>query len=111
MDGFCLDKKKAGAAVVQFDRKLDKKQEKRHFLEKNKDLFDTELQTILDTLALSIKRTRNVGLIIVTVFTNSQTAITKIWDLKTRVNGDVVQNLVYQNAQVNKNTGQTLVLR
>ena len=89
-DGSRLDGGKVGAAVVEFDRRLDKWQEKRRFLGKNKDTFDAELWAISDALVLGIKRTRNVGPTTVTVFTDSQAAITKILDPKARVDGDAV---------------------
>lgn len=63
-----------------------------------------------DVLASTIKKTRNVGCITVTVFTDSQAAITKILDLKARVVRNVVQNSIYQNAQIIKNTKPTVVL-
>lgn len=47
----------------------------------------------------------------VTVFTNSQAAITKILDLKTKVGRDTVRNLVYQNTHIIKNTRYTIVLQ
>ena len=62
-------------------------------------------------MALGIKRTRNVGPTTVTVFTDSQAAITKILDPKARVGGDAVRDLVYQNAHVIKNAGHTVALR
>ena len=62
-------------------------------------------------MALGIKRTRNGGPTTVTVFTDSQAAITKILDPKARVGGDAVRSLVYQNAHVIKNAGHTVVLR
>ena len=43
MDGSHLNRKKVEAAIVEFDRRLDKLQEKQHFLGKNKDSFDVEL--------------------------------------------------------------------
>ena len=110
-DGSRLDVGKVGAAVVWFDGKLNKWQEKRRFLGKNKDSFDAELWAILDALVLGIKRTRNVGPTTVTVFTDSQAAITKILDPKTRVGGDAVRSLIYQNAHIIKNAGHNVVLR
>ena len=57
------------------------------------------------------KTQRNVGPTTVTVFTDSQAAISKIQDPKARVGGDAIRNLVYQNAHVIKNAGYTVVLR
>lgn len=65
-------------------------QEKRRFLSKNKDSFDTKLQAISDILTLDIKRTKNVDATIIIVFTDFQMAIIKILDLKARVNRNVV---------------------
>lgn len=110
-DGSRLDVGKVGAAVVWFDKRLNKWQEKRRFLGKNKDSFDAELWAISDALVLGIERTRNVGPTTVTVFTDSQAAITKILDPKARFGGDAVRSLVYQNAHVIKNAGHTVVLR
>lgn len=42
-NGLRLDKKKVGVAVVWFDKKQDKWQEKRRYLGKNKDFYDVEL--------------------------------------------------------------------
>lgn len=86
-NGSRLDGGEAGAADVWFDRRLGKWQEKRRFLGKNTDSFDAELWDISDALALGIKRTKNVGPTTVTVFTDSQAAITKIRDPKARVGG------------------------
>lgn len=98
-DGSRLDFGKVGAAVVWFDKWLDKWQEKRRFLGEHKDSFDAELWSISDALVLGTKKTRNTGPTTVTVFTNSQAAISKIFDSKTKVGRDAVRNLVYQSAQ------------
>lgn len=70
-DGSRLNGEKSGAAVVWFDRKPVKWQEKRHFLSKNKDSFDVEIWVISNALLLGIKRTRNISNRTVTVFINS----------------------------------------
>lgn len=57
------------------------------------------------------QKTRNVSPTTVTVFTDSQTAITKILDPKTRPRGDTVGDLFYQNTYEIRNGGHTLVLR
>lgn len=62
-------------------------------------------------MALYIKKIKNVGTTTVTIFTDSQAAITKILDPKAKVDGDTVQNLVYKNAQIIKNAGHTIVLQ
>ena len=80
-DGSRLDVGKAGAAVVWFDDKLDKWQEKRRFLGKNKDSFDAELWAILEAFILSISPTT------VTVFTDLQAAIKKILEPEIRLVG------------------------
>lgn len=49
----------------------------------------------METFVLGIRKTRNIEPIIVTVFTDSQVAISKILDPKTRVGGDIIQNVVY----------------
>ena len=90
MDDSHLDKGKVEADVVWFDKRLDKWQEKRRFLGKNKYLFDAELSAISDTLILSIKKIRNIDLITIIVFTDSQAAITKILDPKARVGKDEI---------------------
>lgn len=77
-------------AIVWFDKRLDKWQEKRRFLGINKDLFDAELWSISKVLVLGIRKTRNIKPTMVTVFTNSQVAISKILDSKTRVDGDTI---------------------
>lgn len=45
-DGAKLDTRDAGAAVVWFDKRLNKWQEKRRYLGGNKDSFDAELWAI-----------------------------------------------------------------
>ena len=55
-DGSKLDTGKVGAAVVWFDNRLNKWQEKRRYLGQNKDSFDAELWAISDALELSIKK-------------------------------------------------------
>lgn len=102
---------RVGAAVVWFDKRLDKQRKKQRFFGKHKDLFDAELWAISDALDLGSKKTRNAKPTTVTIFTDSQTAMTKILDPKTKVGGDAVQNLVYQSAQAMKNAGHTVVLR
>lgn len=77
-------------AIVWFDKRLDKWQEKRRFLGINKDLFDAELWSISKVLVLEIRKTRNIKPTMVTIFTNSQVAISKILDPKTRVDGDTI---------------------
>ena len=62
-------------------------------------------------MVLGIKRTRNVRPKTITVFTDSQMAITKILDPKARVGGDLVRNLVYQNAHVIQNVRHTVISR
>ena len=76
-DGSRLDIGKAGSAVVWFEEKLDKWQEKRRYLGENKDSFDAELWAISDTIEIGIKKTRNGSLTTVTVFTDSQNVNTK----------------------------------
>ena len=49
-----------------------------------------ELWAILDTLVLGIKRIRNIKLITVIVFTDSQVAITKILNPKARFGENAV---------------------
>ena len=66
---------------------------------------------ISDALVLGIKSRKNVGSTTVTVFTDSQAAITKILDLKARVGSDAVWNLIYQNTYVIKNAEYTVVLQ
>lgn len=60
------------------------------FLGKNKDSFDVELWAIFDALTIGMKQVGNVSPIIVLVFTDSQTAITKIRDPKIKVGEDTI---------------------
>lgn len=102
---------RVGAAVVLVDKRLGKWREKRRFLGKHKDSFDVELWAISDALNLDSKETRNAEPTTVTIFTNSQTAMTKILEPKTKVGGDAIRNLIYQRARTMKNAGHTIVLR
>lgn len=70
-----------------------------------------ELWSISKALVLGIRKTRNIKPTTVTVFTDSQMAISKIPDPKTRVGGDTIQNVVYQSAHPIKNAGHTIVLQ
>lgn len=110
-DGSRSDKGKIGAAVVWFDKKLDKWPEKRRFLEENKDPYNAELWAIADALVLGIRKIGNADCTTVTIFTDSQAAITKISDQRTRVGGDAIRNLIHQNALTIKNAEHTTVLQ
>lgn len=94
-DGSRSDKGKVGAAIVWFDRRLGKWQEKRRFLRENKDPYDAELWAIADALVLGIRKIGNVDCTRVTIFTDSQAAVTKISDQRSRVGGDAIRNLIY----------------
>lgn len=65
----------------------------------------------MDTLNLDGKETRNAKPTIITIFINSQMAMTKILELKTKVCGDEIRNLVYQRVQTMKNAEHTIVLK
>lgn len=57
-----------------------------------------ELQTILDALKLSSKKTRDFKPTIVIIFTDSQTLMIKIVEPKTKIDKDAIQILF-----INKN--------
>ena len=101
---------KAGVAVVWFEKRLDRWQEKRRYLEENKDSFDAELWAISDALEIGIKKTRDGSPTTVTVFTDSQAAIAKILEPKVRSGGGAVRDLIYQNAHEIRDGGHILVL-
>lgn len=94
-----------------FDGRLDKWQEKWHFLAKIKDLFNIKLWTISNALTVDIKKIKNLVLTTITVFTDSQVAIIKIWDPKTKSGRDRIQNLIYQNTQIIKNIRYIIILQ
>ena len=110
-DGSKLDTGNVGAAVVWFDIRLNKWQEKRRYLGENKDSFDAELWAISGALELGIKKTRNGNPTMITVFTDSQAAIAKILASKARSGGDAIRALIYENAHEIKSSGHTPVLR
>ena len=77
-DGSKLNSGKSGAAVVWRNRRLNSWHEKKQYLGKKKQPFDTKLWTLFDALEIAIKETRNVNTIPVIVFTYSRAALTKI---------------------------------
>ena len=92
-DGSKLDTGDAGAAIVWFDRRLNKWQEKRRYLGEIKDSFDAELWAISDALELSIKKMRNGNPSMITIFTDSRAAVAKILDSNARTGGDAIRTL------------------
>lgn len=83
-----------GIAVIWFNKKWDKWYKKRCFFSKHKDLFDAEFWAILDIWNLGNKKTKNAKPITKIFFIDSQTALIKILELKTKVGKDVIRNII-----------------
>lgn len=110
INGSKLDIEDTRAAVVWFDKKLNKWQNKQRYLAKNKNLFDVEIWAISDALGLSIKKTRNGNPLIITIFTDSQAAIAKILDPKAGTGGDAIRAPIYKNIHKIKSNSYTRIL-
>ena len=110
-DGSRLDSGRSGSAVVWLDTNSNKWQEKRRYLGEKKYSFDAELWAISDALEMTIKKMRNTNPTIVTIFTDSHAAITKILEPKIRPGGGMIRDLIHWNALDIQNDGHFLVLR
>ena len=110
-DGSKLDTRNVGAAVIWFDIRLNKWQKKRRYLGENKDLFNAELWAISDALELGIKKTRNGNPTMITIFTDIQATIAKIFNSKARSGGDSIRAFIYENVHEIKSSGSQVTQR
>ena len=111
-DGSKLNSGKSGAAVVWRNRRLNNWHERKRYLGKKKQPFDTELWAIFDALEVAIKKTRNATSTPITIFTDSRAALTKIQKKKSEPKGLAVRELVYQRAAEELITnGHSVILR
>ena len=110
-DGSKLDQGNTGAAVCWKDKKLDRWKNKSVYLGKNKGILDAELWAILEALIVATKETRNAKGTPITIFCDSQKALTAIQHTPSQRENRYLRGLIYDKARELQEDGHSIVFR
>lgn len=99
VDGFKSEKENAKAAVCWKDRVSNSWRSAAVYLGKNKENLDAELLAIVNGLDIARKITSGTENTLVTVFSDSQEAITEIHKVNLYSSSPYLRKLIYQKNQ------------